>query len=274
MNFRDEETANSWTRGDLTGEWALSRKDIDHIFGPDDQVSALNAQTKYEPLYGGRDTMLPHMTTLDAMKFNAVFRHSQEHKMRSLSWDTNMLNAYHNLHFILYMADMLPDFVHAIDDGKRTYTMDVPGRPMWILQLVMKAATECLRDDYIKVSRKNADAAYDHRISPIVADWKWFGIELHVVADAVISVMVQFEPRIKANGIFGCSYKVDLGCGTWAGDAMPISRVDTRLKKNMVAMRDYIRKELARFSKMLLNAEFNQPYNALFNLNANMVFSR
>ena len=36
----------------------------------------------------------------------------------------------------------------------------------------------------------------------------------------------------------------------------------------MVAMRDYIRKELARFPKMLLNAEFNQPDNALVNLNA------
>ena len=80
--------------------------------------------------------------------------------------------------------------------------------------------------------------------------------------------MVRFEPYIKANGIFGCFYKVDLDCGTWDGHAKPLSQVDTRLKKNMVAMRDYIRKELARFSKLLFNAEFNQPDNALFNLNA------
>lgn len=266
-SFHDEQCIINWTRGDLHGEWSLSSRDIECIFGPGDCVDGSKIQ-KLGLLYAGNDSMLPHMMSDEAMKYNVDYRNRQVEKMHSLPWDVNMLNAFHNLHFTLYMADMLPDFVHTVDDGKRVYTMDIPGRTMWILQLVMKAATECLRNDYIKVSSKTADAAADHRISPLVADEHWSGLQLHVVADAVISVMARFEPYIKANGIFGCSYKVDLGCETWDGYPKSLSRVDTRLKKNMVAMRDYIRKELARFSKMLLNAEFNQPDNALFNLNA------
>ena len=113
------------------------------------------------------------MMSDEAMKYNVAYRNRQVEKMHSLPWDVNMLNAFHNLHFTLYMADMLPDFVHTIDDGKRVYKMDIPGRPMWILQLVMKAATECLRNDYIKVSSKTDDAAHDHRITPLVADEHW-----------------------------------------------------------------------------------------------------
>ena len=270
MKYQDEETVNSWTRGALTGEWSLSRKDVARIFGPNDGLGVEGVQ-RMELMYAGNNSMLPHMTSREAMMYNVSYRKKQEDKMHSLPWDTNMLNAFHNLHFIMYMADKVPDFTQVINDWQRTYQVDVPGRPMWILQLIMKAATDCLRDDLLKITSKNKDLEYDYRVTPFVTDFDTLGFELHIAGDCLFDIIVDFNPTTERNGTLGCTYKVTLLCSDWDEEPVPLTGPKSSrnpLKKNMLAMRDYIKNELAQFAKQLKTAEFNRPENALCKLNA------
>lgn len=208
--------------------------------------------------------MLPRMTTRDALKYNVQYRERQIAKMRSMPWDTNLLNAFHNLHFILYMADVNPDFSTEVGDGKRPqYKMDVPGRDLWVMQLIMKAASDCLRDGFIRANAKAKCA-----ISPYITKDGTFGFK--VIGDCVYNLYVDFNPTVKANGTFGCTYNVHMVCTTWDYNIIPLKSHRARnflLTGNMIMMRDYIKKELSRFTKMLENAEFNQPENSLLNLN-------
>ena len=266
MSFNDEQSPGTWTRGDLNGEWSLSHEDIDRIFGPGDNMSARHAQSMAH-LYSGSDSMRPHMTSKYAMVYNPVYRNRQEEKMHLLPWDVNLLNAYHNLHFILYMAGMAPNFNKRVDDGTRDYYIDVPAKNLWVFQLIMKAASDCLRDDYIKMCRKKS--SHDYRVTPIVTETGLIGLELHIVGDCLFDLYVEVEPRVNPDGTLGCKHKVTLESSTWEEDMLPLEGNKSSknpLKQNMIRMRDYVKEELARFSRMLRDADFNRPEYALAKL--------
>lgn len=129
MKYQDEESASHWSRGDLHGEWSLNSSDICRMFGPLDWTNVIHLQEVQKP-FSGNDTMRPCMTSDEAIVLNADYRAKQEAKIHSFSWKANMLNAFHNLHFILYMAGMLPDFTKKIDAGPLKVRMNVPGRTM------------------------------------------------------------------------------------------------------------------------------------------------
>ena len=265
-NYHNEETISNWTRGDLHGEWTLSHDDMSGIFGPSSEWRPKCLQ-ETELEYAGNDSMRVCMTEEDALEFNVPFRNRQEFKMRTLPWDVNLLNAFHNLHFILYMADRMPDFRTPMYKDDRPFNMSVPGLRVWIFQLIMKAASECLRDDFIKISSKG-DNSYDYRVTPTTANSP--GFELHIAGDCIFNLFVYFAPTVNGDGTFGCEYNVDLCCSLWNGGSLPLTgkrATDNPLRANMIAMRDYIKKELSGFSKTLAKAEFNRPENSLYKLN-------
>ena len=257
----DEETIEWWTRGDLHGEWTITDNDLDTIY--QEPATAFMMQ-----LYDGNDTMKPHMTSTEAMGYNWRYRRHQGWKARTLPWDLNLLNAFHNLHFIMYMADKVPDFNEVVKEGKREYKVGVPAKAVWILQMLMKAATDCLRDDFIKISEENDPN--DYRVTPMFSsDDGSMGFELHICSDCLFCIWVDFDPVFKMDGTLGCEYKVVLTCGDWYRRRKPIygkDATDNPLRKNMLRMRSYVKKELKRFSKMLAAAEFNQPEYALKDL--------
>ena len=117
--------------------------------------------------------------------------------MRTLPWDTNLLNAYHNLHVILFMADKTPDFDEPFETGlgpaKR---MGIPGQDLWIMQLLMKAATDCIRDDFVRLS-KNHDS-YDYRIDVNMTVDGEATLMLHVGTEYTFEIYAAFEPSMTA----------------------------------------------------------------------------
>lgn len=143
--------------------------------------------------------------------------------------------------------------------------MDVPGRDLWVMQLIMKAASDCLRDGFIRANAKTKCTIY-----PYITKGGTFGFKVIVIDDCVYNLYVDFNPTVKANGTFGCTYKVQMVCTTWDYNIIPLKGRRARnflLTGNMIRMLDYIKKELSRFTKMLEKAEFNQPENSLLNLN-------
>ena len=140
---------------------------------------------------------------------------------------------------------------------------------MWMLELIMKAATECLRDDFIKQSKE--DKGTDYRVTPRTSDEiDGVGFTLHITGDCIFNLWLEFHPTIKDDGTFGCDYSVNLSAETWHSRNVPIygSRASKNpLRQNMLAMRTYLKNELKRFSKMLDKAAFNQPEYALKRLN-------
>lgn len=265
IGYANEETIDYWTRGDLHGEWQLSDTDVDNMFHP---FLLDNRTLKKEQLYLGSAMQL-HMTSQVALEYNWKYRQEQARKMRVIPWDTNLLNAFHNLHFICYMADKVPNFDEDIHDGQHDYRIDVPGRQLWLLELVMKAATDCLRDDFIKKSKK--DKNHDYRVTPMTAEMDdSVGFGLHITGECLFNIWVDFKPTVKEDGTFGCKYSVDLSAETWNGFNFPVygkKASKNPLRQNMLAMAKYIKRELKRFSKMLDKAEFNQPEYALKLLN-------
>jgi hypothetical protein len=266
LGYNDEEDVSYWTRGSVTGEWQLTDRDINRMF--EEHVIDGDYQSK-ESLYDGSAMQL-HMTSPLAMEYNWKYRYSQVYKMRTIPWDTNLLNAFHNLHFICYMADQVPDFSEEIHDGNHpAYKIGLPGKPLWIFELIMKAATECLRDDY--VNHYNRDSVHTDSIAPLQSHIDdSVGLGLHLRGDSLINIFVDFQPTIKDDGTFGCKYSVQLSSETWQGRKVPIYGKKASkhpLRQNMLAMASYLKKELKRFSKMLDKAEFNQPEYALKLLN-------
>ena len=263
-----DETIENWTRGDLYGEWAVSEHDIVQMLGLNQTYEVGILQTM-EELYSGKDSRSIIMTTNDALQFNASYRNRQLERMKNFPWDQNMLDAYHNLHFILYMADKMPKFDSVRCEGKTYRGMDVPGRDLWVFQLIMKAATVCLRDDFIKVST-DASNVKDYRFG-LCSDLDGNAdVLLHVAGGYLFFLNTSCQPTVKKNGTFGCKYGVSLSCLSCAFDSVPVTgkaAVKNPLKKNLFAMKKYIEKELNRFSKMLDKAEFNQPEYALAKLN-------
>lgn len=255
--YSSEEIISDWSRGDVRGEWTLSHDDIETIFGPIPSLSPRLLQQQ-ERQYAGDEYMLPHMTSGFALAFNAAYRDRQEEKMRMLPWNVNLMNAFHNLHFICYMANMLPDFENETDDGRRCFRMDVPGRYLWILQLVMKAATECLRDGFVRIASRK-DNGYKYRATPLAGS-DWVGFELHISGCCIYTLTVEFRPTF--TGPLGCEYSVGLECNSWRGGRLSMN--GKPLKDGMLAMKKYIRKELDRFDDELRCAEFNRLENWLF----------
>ena len=259
--LNDEENIEYWTRGDLHGEWTITDSDLDTIY--QEIASEFTIQ-----LYDGNDTMKPHMTSNEAMRYNWKYRRHQGWKARTLPWDVNLLNAFHNLHFIMYMADKVPDFNELVKEGEREYKVGVPAKDVWILQMVMKAATDCLRDDFIKISKERDP--HDYRVTPRFSSYDGrAGFELHIVSDCLFCLWVDFNPIFNKDGTLGCTYKVALTCGDWNRHRKPIygkGATDNPLRENMLRMRSYVKKELKRFSKMLADAEFNKPEYALKDL--------
>lgn len=267
--FHDERCIGNWNRGDIRGEWMLSHDDIVHMFVPQYDADVLQEK---EQLFAGNNYMLPHMTSIHALQFNVPYRNYQEYKMRSLPWNVNLLNAFHNLHFILYMADIMPDFAKPIDDGQRIYCMDIPGRQLWILQLIMKAATDCLRDAFVKLSEECKDIS-KYRCTPTTSDIDdSLGFELHIVGDCVFNIWVDFKPATNSNNLTFCfTHKVELTCGDWGYGKIPLTgkrASKSPLRECMIGMRNYIDYALKQFAKTLMYAEFNRPENALCKLNA------
>jgi hypothetical protein len=260
----------NWRRGDIHGEWKPSSYDIVSLFG-----SYMNASVAQmmEELYGGDDTMRLHMTTNNAIAFNYKYRKKLVDQMVSLPWDMNMLGAFHKLHFILYMADKNPDFDETICDGPHTFSMDVPGRDIWILELIYKAATECLRDNFIKAS-KATDKKYKYRISTLYCQ-RDMGIELYVTDDYYVDLWVSFEPVVNKNGTFGCKHKVSMsGWYTGGGGKFQLTRNMAKkepLVDSMLRMKSYITDELKKFSRILRKADFNTPEYALCKINGGCI---
>ena len=256
-DYCNEEGVGYWTRGELRGEWSLSHRDILEIFGPDSGECPAVVQANGR-VFAGKDSMLPHMTSPDAMAYNVDYRDRQAEKMRLLPWDVNMLNAYHNLHYICYMADILPDF--SATPGR--YRMDVPGRDLWILELIMEAATKCLRDDLVAADSAEGDR-HRYRASPRVSDGIP-GFWLHVTGLCVFGLSVEFRPT--ADGPLGFRSTVTLDCDSWDGERYALSgrnAPDTPLLKGMVRMKNYVRSALDRFREELAAAEFNRVWNDL-----------
>lgn len=137
----------------------------------------------------------------------------------------------------------------------------------------MKAATECLRDDFITESERRYPNGYDpskYRFSPIMADDGTPGMFLHITGECLFYLYVEFKPRVNPDGTFGCRHRVLLECSTWEGDRWPLTGKGSSsnpLKANMLAMKKYIGKELAGFDRMLRDADFNRPENSLAKLN-------
>ena len=258
-----EENVRKWTRGKLTGEWQLSDSDIAALLHLNVRYTVHVTQA-LEAMYSGNDSMQIIMTSNAALTYNRDYRERQVFKMRTLPWDTNLLNAYHNLHFILFMADTTPNFEPFETGFGPVKSMEIPGQDLWIMQLLMKAATDCIRDDFVRLS-KNHDS-YDYRIDVNMTVDGEATLMLHVSTEYTFEIYAKFEPTVNKNGTFGCKYRVGLSCVNWNYDQLPLTgpkSVKDPMKKNMLAMRDYLRKELKRFSRMLATAEFNRPEYAL-----------
>ncbi len=263
----NEEITECWTRGDLNGEWLPSELDIAIMFEPDTRCTTTALEKANEYAAHVKDTMIPLMTTFDAYKYCIPLREKAIFKMKNLPWDTNLLNAFHNLHFTLFMADINPGFNVSIDplqvyDNDSVYT--VPGWPIWILQLIYHAASECLRDDFIKAAKKDP---HDYRIdSQFTDDHQSVGMSLHLVSDICIDIWVTFIPKVNEDGTLGFNHVVELNAYHWKGNKANIAPRKP-LRKNMLRMKEYIEDKLNQFAKTLKNAEFNSPMYALKNIN-------
>lgn len=277
----NEECKQCWTRGDFEGEWLPSDGDMDGMFEPHREapINVANRTTTYLANYMANGSMTPLMSTFEAYKYCLPLRDRAVFKMKSLPWNVNLLNAFHNLHFTLFMADMNPvfDVPGWNEDGRpNDSAITVTAWQIWILQLIYKAATDCLRDDFIKLSEQD-DTKF--RISTRFADdHKSIGMQLHVVDDGVINLWISGEPTVKKNGTFGFKHSVSLSSYTWDGvplslygkdDSSPYGKLQYTgpLKENMKNMKSYIAKELSMFTKELAGAEFNRPEYALCKIN-------
>ena len=264
----NEEITINWTRGDLNGEWLPSDIDIAIMFEPGMRSATTALEKANEYAKHVKDTMIPLMTTLDAYKYCIPLREKAIFKMKNLPWDTNLLNAFHNLHFTLFMADINPEFQVAIAPPMQVCAKDsvytVPGWPIWILQLIYHAASECLRDDFIKASKKDPN---DYRIdSQFTDDHQSVGMTLHLVSDICIDIWVDFLPKVNDDGTLGFNHSVELNAHEWNGDKANIAPKKP-LRKNMLRMKEYIDDQLKQFAKTLKNADFNSPMYALKNIN-------
>ncbi len=280
----NEECKQCWTRGDFEGEWRPSDGDLDDMFEPqrESSINVANRTTAYLVRYIANGSMIPLMSTFEAYKYCLPLRDRAVFKMKNLPWNVNLLNAFHNLHFTLFMADMNPVFTVPGCDGVVVWNEDgrpddnaitVPAWQLWILQLVYKAATECLRDDFVKLSADD-DKAPDLRISTIFSDdHKSVGLELHVAGEGLLDIWVTGEPTVKKNGTFGFKHSVSLFAYNWGGEKLSIyggpgsTQYTGPLKENMKNMKSYIAKELSMFTKELAGAEFNRPEYALCKIN-------
>lgn len=263
----NEEYYDYWTRGDVNGEWLPSELDIAIMFEPDTRSATTALQKANEYAAHVKDTMIPLMMTFDAYKYCIPLREKAIFKMKNLPWDTNLLNAFHNLHFTLFMADINPEFNFGIDP-MQGYPKDsvytVPGWPIWILQLIYHAASECLRDDFIKAAKKEP---HDYRIdSQFSDDHQSVGMTLHIVSDICLNIWVDFIPKVNEDGTLGFNHVVELTAYHWNGDKANIAP-RRPLRKNMIRMKEYIEDQLNQFAKTLKNAEFNSPMYALKNIN-------
>lgn len=256
----NEEITIHWSRGDLNGEWLPSEDDIDDIFDPhrEDGPVTLRTCAAYMKQYH-ENTFVPFMNTFDAYRYCLPLRDRAIRNLCSLPWDTNLLNAFHNLHFTLFMADVNPSF------GKdRVVDYTVPAWQVWILQLIYHAASECLRDDFIKVSKKDP---HNYRIATLATDdRKSVGMTLHLVSDICIDIWVDFIPKVNKDGTLGFDHSVELGAYHWNGDKANIAP-RRALRKNMLRMKEFTDAQLKQFAKTLKNAEFNSPMYALKNIN-------
>ena len=274
----NEECKPCWTRGNFEGEWMLSPGDLDDMFTPvrEYESNVINRSTAYLLQYIAKGSMTLFMSTFDAYTYCKPLRERAVFKMKNIPWNVNLLNAFHNLHFTLFMADQNPvfDVPGWNEDGRpNDSAITVPAWQIWILQLVYKAATDCLRDDFIKVSEQDETK---FRISTLFADdHKSVGMQLHVVDDGLINLWISGEPTVKKNGTFGFKYSVSLSSYTW--DGVPMSMYGNGqcgkvpyigpLKENMKNMKSYIVNELKRFTEELSKAEFNRPEYALCKIN-------
>lgn len=147
--------------------------------------------------------------------------------------------------------------------------VECPGR----FEIVYKAATECLRDDFVKLSADD-DKAPDLRISTIFSDdHRSVGLELHVAGEGLLDIWVTGEPTVKKNGTLGFKHSVSLFAYNWGGEKLSIYggpgsiQYTGPLKENMKNMKSYIAKELSMFTKELAGSEFNKPEYALCKIN-------
>lgn len=280
---RNEECKQCWTRGDFEGEWLPSDGDLDDMFEPyrETAINVANRTTAYRTTaylvrYIANGSMIPFMSTFEAYKYCLPLRDRAVFKMKNLPWNVNLLNAFHNLHFTLFMADMNPVFTVSgwNDDRPADTAITVPAWQLWILQLVYKAATECLRDDYVKLSEDDEKAS-DLRISTLFSDddHRSVGLELHVAGEGLLDLWVTGEPTVKKNGTLGFKHSVSLFAYNWGGEKLSIyggpgsTQYTGPLKENMKNMKSYIAKELSMFTKELAGAEFNRPEYALCKIN-------
>ena len=274
---RNEECKQCWTRGDFEGEWLPSDSDLDDMFEHyhEGTTDVANRTTAYLVRYIAHGSMIPLMSTFEAYKYCLPLRDRAVFKMKSLPWNVNLLNAFHNLHFTLFMADMNPVFKVPgwNDDPPDDNAITVPAWQLWILQLVYKAATECLRDDYVKLSEDDEKAS-DLRICTLFSDdHRRVGMELHVAGEGLLDICVTGEPTVKKNRTLGFKHSVSLFAYNWGGEKLSIyggpgsTQYTGPLKENMKNMKSYIAKELSMFTKELAEAEFNRPEYALRKIN-------
>lgn len=251
-----QESINNWTRGDLKGQWLPSEADIDRIFDPieDQGPTSLRNSLAFVEQYH-KDPFVPFMMTFDAYRYCIQLRQDAIFKMQHLPWDTNLLNAFHNLHFTLFMADVNPCF----DNVLLKYT--VPAWQVWMLQLVYEAATECLRDDFVKLSEEKENYAIE---TLATHDHESVGILLQYANIGILELWVDFKPKVHKNGTLGFDYKLTLYRHAWAGKNAPLK---LPLDENFNAMRDYINEKLKTFKQTLKKAEFNSPDYALDKIN-------
>ena len=267
MHFIEENRLN-WTRGDLDGEWHPSDDDVGTMFEPDSDLpaSASARTTTYLVNYMANGSMTPIMSTFEAYKYCMPLRDRAVFKMKNLPWDVNLLNAFHNLHFTLFMADMNP--VSAAPGRPNDTAITPPAWQIWILQLIYKAATECVSKDFATLSEQ--DAIRDYRISTIFTDdHKSVGMRLNITGEGYMDLWVTGEPTIKKDGTFGFKHSESLSTVVYIRN-FQVSMSNTYrgpLKSNMKNMKSYITRELTRFNKMLSRAEFNRPEYALKNIN-------
>ena len=265
-----EETILNWTRGNLRGEWRPSDDDINMLYNPAfgfEPVSKVYRLCFDYDTRARENSMRTDLMSFDAYRFSMLLRQKALFKLNSLPWDTNLMNAFHTLHFALFMEDMTPVFfansAYTPDDG---YT--VPAWQVWILQMVFQTASECMRDDFIRLSKKDDNK---YRISAWVDGLhSMAGMKLHVTGDAVFHLYVSFSPETKKNGTLSFKYSVYLESSTWDYAVLPTSGPRASkcpLLADMKKAKKLIHTKLARFSRELAEAPFNRPEYALQNIN-------
>lgn len=252
-----KESINNWSRGDLKGKWLPSEDDIDEIFDPHNEngPDTLRTCAAYMKQYH-ENTFVPFMNTFDAYRYCLPLRDRAIRNLCSLPWDTNLLNAFHNLHFTLFMADVNPSF-----GNDRLVDYTVPARQVWMLQLVYEAATECLRDDFIKLSEDKENYAIE---TLATHDHESVGILLQYANIGILELWVDFKPKVHKDGTFGFDYKLTLYRHAWEGKN---SHLKLPLDENFKAMKAYVAAKLRKFKQTLKKAEFNSPDYALDKIN-------